>query len=249
MLVTVDIGNTSTKFALFEDAKIVEREKIRTVRDASVRDVYDATEMLRSISPKGLAISSVVREVRDTYTLLAKELWNREALFCDHKSKLNFEISYEEPADCGPDRLVAAHAAVVKFGSPVIVCDFGTATTIDLVNTGPVYCGGIIAPGIETMAQSLFRDTSRLPKIDVGAAHRVVGNSTERSIRSGIYFGYIGLADGIIGRMQAQLEKPAPVIATGGFAELIAKESEYVDESDRDLIHKGLHDIWHRENS
>ncbi|MDH3493642.1 MAG: type III pantothenate kinase [Acidobacteriota bacterium] len=245
MLLTIDIGNSATKLAFFEGGKIVRRRRFSTIRDAVLSDFADEVADLLNEDIEGVAISSVVRELRDTYEELASESLAAPVMFVDHNSDLGFSINYDPPSDCGPDRLVAAHAAVLAAGIPVVVCDFGTATTIDLVTVNG-YAGGTIAPGIETMANSLFHNTSRLPKVEIGKALKVVGNSTAGSIRSGIYFGYIGLVDGIISRMQSGLESLAPVVATGGYAELIAGESSYVDSHDPDLIHRGLHDIWQR---
>ena len=246
MLITADIGNTSTKFAFIEGGEIIDRIRIPTMREASPADILEQTKDFGGHKPKGIAVASVVRELRKTYESIGPDRFNSPVRFFDHTSQFGFSINYEPPSGCGPDRLVAAHAALLIKASPVIVCDFGTATTIDLVNDSNEYSGGIIAPGIETMANSLFESTSRLPKIEIGAAHRVVGNSTERSIRSGIYFGYLGLADGIIDRMQSQLESPARVVSTGGYAELIARESKFVNDVEPDLINHGLLDLWKR---
>lgn len=247
MLLTIDIGNSATKLAFFEGREIVRRHRFPTIREAVLSDFADIVDEISKENIEGIAVSSVVRELRETYLELATALLKSPVLFVDHTSDLGFSVNYDPPSDCGPDRLVAAHAAVLAAGKPVIVCDFGTATTIDLVSENG-YAGGTITPGIETMSNSLFRNTSRLPRMDVGKAIKVVGNSTASSIRSGVYFGYIGLVDGIIARIQSGLERVAPVVATGGYAKLIAEESEYVDSIDPDLIHRGLHDIWNRTN-
>ena len=246
IILTIDIGNSSTKFAFFDGEEIVDRRRIPTNRSSGPEEILDELNDFDRRTIAGIAIASVVRELRDTYQSLAAKHLDAPVVFFDHTADLAFSVKYEPPEACGPDRLVAAHAAVIKYGAPAIVCDFGTATTIDLVNKKHEYMGGVIAPGIKTMADSLFEKTSRLPKVGVGAAQRVVGNSTERSIRSGIYFGYLGLSDGIISRMQQQIEGPVHVIATGGDAKLIAGESEFIEDVEPDLIHLGLSDLWER---
>ncbi len=246
MLLTIDIGNSSTKLALFDSGSIIARTRFETDPAAAAADLKVELRNFVDGALEGIAISSVVRELRASYEQAGAEHFKTAPLFVDHTHDLGFEIDYKPPSDCGPDRLVAAYAAVQNAGYPVIVCDFGTATTIDLVDAENVYRGGIIAPGIETMSDSLFENTSRLPKIEVKPALKVVGDSTAGSIRSGIYYGYIGLVDGIIARMQSGLESVAPVIATGGFSELIAGGSKHVEQVEPDLIHHGLREMWER---
>lgn len=244
MLLTIDIGNTSTKFSVFNGDAIVVRKRIKTTRTDSETEISKKASELRKYKITDVAISSVVRELRTCYSLYSELLTGSLPLFADHTCNLNFEIKYEPPADCGPDRLVAAFGAVERVGLPVIVCDFGTATTIDLVNSENEYCGGIIAPGIETMSDSLFEKTSRLPKVKIEAPNHVVGNSTVESIKSGIYYGYVGLVDGIIERMQTSHDREIPVVSTGGYANLIGQDSRFVSDTEPDLIHYGLKGIW-----
>jgi type III pantothenate kinase len=244
MLLTIDIGNTSTKFAFFDGEEIAERKRIATVRDASVEDICSELELSGQEGITAVAISSVVRELRKTYEVFGRDYLEVPTIFADHTFDLGFAINYIPPGDCGPDRLVAAYAAVQELGYPVIACDFGTATTIDFVSQDKEYRGGIIAPGIETMANSLFEKTSRLPRVEVSQPESVVGASTINSIRSGVYYGYIGLVDGIIERIEKEAGVNVPVIATGGYAELISRESKYAKHFRIDLIHLGLRDIW-----
>jgi type III pantothenate kinase len=157
------------------------------------------------------------------------------------------KINYFPRENLGVDRLVAAFAAAEKYDVPCIVCDFGTATTIDVINLGSEYLGGIIAPGMQTMSEALFLKTSQLPKIKIGKPASVIGNSTERAIESGIYFGYIGLVDGIIERMSLELGEKPKVIATGGFANLIAESSEKIEIVEENLLLEGLRLIYEKQ--
>ena len=240
MILTLDIGNSSTKVVLFEENEVKMRYRFETERDVTIEDLSFELEEFVESKPEVVAISSVVREVRETYTKYFEGVGIGDVHFIDHHSELGFEIDYFPPENCGPDRLVAAYAGLINTEPPLIVCDFGTATTIDLINSEGIYKGGIIAPGIETMSEALYNQTSRLPKVEVKPALKVVGDSTEASIRSGIYYGYLGLVDGIITRMKAGIQMEVPVIATGGFAKMIANGSDHIDEVDMELIPKGL---------
>ena len=242
MILTIDIGNSSTKVLLFQQNELVIRSRFETNREIDSEELGFELEEFVENPVESVVISSVVREVRSVYTDYFQSTLDLEPLFVDHTTDLGFEIDYHPPENCGPDRLVAAYSALLTHEPPLIVCDFGTATTIDLINADRVYKGGIIAPGIETMAESLFNQTSRLPRVAVKPALKVVGDSTEASIRSGIYYGYIGLVDGIIDRMRAGIQMEVPVIATGGFAKMIADGAENIDDLKPDLILEGLRD-------
>jgi type III pantothenate kinase len=154
------------------------------------------------------------------------------------------KILYESPKDIGADRLVDAFAAVEKYGKPCIVCDFGTATTIDVVNERSEYLGGIITPGLSVLADTLFQKTSKLPKVEVKKPEKVIGNSTVTSIQSGIYHGYIGLVDGILQKMINELGEKPQIIATGGLAALIAENSDLITIVDETLMLEGLRLIY-----
>ena len=136
--------------------------------------------------------------------------------------------------------MVVAYAANETLKKPFIVCDFGTATTIDVVNEKSEFLGGIITPGPNTLGSSLYRKTSQLPKVDFEKPTSIIGNSTISSIQSGIYFGYIGLVDGIIERMIKELKETPKIISTGGFAELIAQESKFINVVEKNLMLEGL---------
>ena len=162
----------------------------------------------------------------------------------DTISILGLKINYDPPENLGIDRLVAAFAAKVKYGKPCIVCDFGTATTIDAVNSVGEFSGGIIVAGMHILADALFQKTSKLPKIKIKKAEKVIAHSTVEAINAGIYFGYIGLTDGIIKRMIGELKEKPKVIATGGLASIIADGSEFIEIFDENLMLDGLRLIY-----
>ncbi len=244
MLLAIDIGNSRTKFGVFENERLLQKFVIESIRAQSAESIFDTLKAAIPKVPQGIVISSVVKELDKTYFDLAKDFFRVEPLFIDHTLDFGFEIKYIPQEDCGSDRLIEAFAAVQKYGAPCIVCGFGTATTIDIVSEEKEYLGGIITPGIGTLASALFDKTSRLPQIELEKPKSVIGNSTEGSIRSGIYFGYIGLVDGIIKRMIAETGSNPVVVSTGGFAELIAEESEYVEIVEKNLILQGLHLLY-----
>jgi type III pantothenate kinase len=242
MLLAIDIGNTFTKFGIFYNDSLYRRTKIPTIRNQTAAEIYNS-----EIQPvHAIIISSVVPELKNVYLELSQNYYNLEPIFVDNTFDFNLKIKYFPPENLGVDRLVAAFAATEKYGVPCIVCDFGTATTIDVVNSKREFLGGIIAPGMQTMAESLSLRTSQLPKIEIGKPETVIGNSTKKSIESGIYFGYIGLVNGIIERMAIESGEMPKVVATGGFAKLIAESSAKITTVDDNLMLDGLNLIYAR---
>jgi type III pantothenate kinase len=240
MLLTIDIGNSSTKFGFFNKSKLIKKITIPTIRDETAESIYAQINDQISDRISAIVISTVVKESKNTYRILGENYFYLEPFFADHTFDFGFSVNYFPAENCGSDRLVDAFAAVRKFGSPIIVCDFGTATTIDVVNQKNEYLGGIITPGPNTLGSALFEKTSQLPKVEFEKPDNIIGNSTVSSIQSGIYFGYIGLVDGIIERMIKKLDDQPRIISTGGFAKLIAEESKYVDIIEENLMLEGL---------
>jgi type III pantothenate kinase len=168
------------------------------------------------------------------------------AIVLDSSFDFGLEIKYNPPSSVGIDRVVAATAAVHKYGKPCIVCDFGTATTIDAVNAKGEYLGGTITPGMNVFADALFEKTSKLPKVEIKKVETVIGNSTVHSIQAGIYFGYGGLVDRIIRRMIEELGEKPRIVATGGLAVLVAEGSELIETIDETLMLEGLRLIYEK---
>ena len=242
MLLAIDIGNTLTKFGVFENATLQCRKVVPTVRRQTADEIY-RPEIKNT---HAVIISSVVPELKNAYLEFSQKYYSLEPIFVDSSFDFNLTIKYNPPEKLGVDRLTAAFAATEKYGAPCVVGDFGTATTIDAVNSKREFLGGIIAPGMNTMSEALFLKTSQLPKIEIVKPESVIGNSTEKAIESGIYFGYIGLVDGIIERMIGELGEKAKVVATGGFANLIAESSVKIDVVDDNLLLEGLRLVYEK---
>lgn len=243
MLLAIDIGNTLTKFGFFENDFLARRFNFSTVRYQTSGKI---SSQIPAQSVHAVIISSVVPELKNAYLKFSRERYNLEPIFVDASFDFDLKINYYPPENLGIDRLLAAFAAIEKYGETCIVCDFGTATTIDVVNSKREYLGGIIAPGMQTMSESLFSKTSKLPQIKIEKPVSVIGDSTAEAIQSGIYFGYIGLVDGIIERMINELGENPKIVATGGFADLIAQSSAKIDVVDENLLLGSLRLIYEK---
>jgi type III pantothenate kinase len=246
MLLTIDIGNSSTKFGIFEGKNLSKRFTIPTIKGKSADDIYDSIQDEIKFQISGIIISSVVTELEDSFRDLSEKHFGQKPFFVHSGLDFGFSINYNPPESVGADRLTAAFAAVKKYGKPCIVCDFGTATNIEVVNSQNVYIGGVIAPGISTFAEALFIKTSKLPRVEIRKTEKVIENSTISCIQSGIFHGYIGLVEGIISRMTKELGEKPEVIATGGFASLMAENCSLIKILDEDLMLDGLRLIYEK---
>ena len=241
MLLTIDIGNTLTKYGVYEEDVLIYRLSVPTINTHTSEELY-SHELDQNY--RAVIISSVVPELKSVYQDFSNKYFNVEPIFVDASLDLGLKVKYVPAETLGVDRLVAAFAAVEKYGKPCIVCDFGTATTIDAVNSEGEFLGGIITPGMDTMRESLFTRTSILPLIKLRRPESVIGNSTVTSIQSGIYFGYVALVEGLIERIIAELGEQPNVVATGGFAEIIAEECKAIQTVDETLMLDGLRLIY-----
>lgn len=246
MLLAIDIGNSSTKFGVFDDENFVKQFSVPTIRTNTADEICDLIKSEINGRISFVEVSSVVSELENSYRELAEEKLNSKINFVDNKFDSGLKINYFPPENLGVDRLIAAFAAAEKYGKPIIVCDFGTATTIDAVNSKAEFLGGIIAPGMSILADALFQKTSKLPKVEIKKPESIFGNSTIASIQSGIYHGYIGLVDGILRKMMDELGENAKIIATGGLASKIAISSELIEFVDEKLMLDGLRMIYER---
>ena len=241
MLLTIDIGNTLTKYGVHENDTLIHRLTVPTVFTDTAAELYNH-ELDRNY--RAVIISSVVPELKKVYQDFSNKYCNVEPVFVSNSFDLGLKIKYVPAKTLGVDRLIAAFAAVEKYGKPCIVCDFGTATTIDAVNSGGEYLGGIIAPGMDMMRESLFTKTSVLPLIKLRKPENVIGNSTVTSIQSGIYYGYIAMVEGLIEKIIGELGEQPNVVATGGFAEIIAESCQAIQTIDETLMLDGLRLIY-----
>lgn len=240
MLVAIDIGNSSTKFGVFDGDLLVEKFQIPTVRGVSPEEFSAEIGVGIRSRPSKVLVSSVVPELRNVVSGYFKDRFGVIPLFLYHNFPFGIEINYEPPSGLGIDRLVAAFSAARFCEGDLVVCDFGTATTIDAIRGGREFLGGIITPGLNTLAESLKLRTSKLPLIEIGKPDSVIGRSTAECIKSGVFYGYIGLVEGLIGRISAEIGSKPTVIATGGFAEMIAAETKSIDRVEPDLMLRGI---------
>jgi type III pantothenate kinase len=243
MLLAIDIGNTNTKFGVFDKENLVARRTIATIRHNSAAQINQTIIGELNDNIESAIISSVVPELNETFIELCESYFKVTPVFVSHDFNFGFINRYNPPESVGIDRLITAFAGVEKYGKPLIVCGFGTATTIDAVNSNNEYLGGIITAGMNLLADSLPQRTSKLPQILLQKPAKVIGNSTVSAIQAGVYFGYIGLVDGLIRRIIDELGEKPKVIATGGLANLIAETSEMIEVVDEKLMLDGLRSL------
>ena len=240
MLLAADIGNSLIKFGVFDREILILRFSIPTVRKYKSQEIYELTKQNLQHNFTSIIISSVVTELHETFQTFSENQFNLQPVFVDNSFDFGLKINYNPPENLGVDRLINAFAATEKYGKPCIVCSFGTATTIDVISKNSEFCGGIIAPGMNTLSEALYLKTSKLPRVALEKPASVIGNSTVSSIQSGIFYGYIGLVEGILVRMFDELKEKPRVVATGGFAKLIAENCSLIETVDENLTLEGL---------
>ena len=250
MLLAVDIGNTSITFGVFDNEELCATCRIATVIHR-MADEY-AVLLLNLLRHHGLdkadikegALCSVVPPLTATFEELSQRYFNISPLVVGAGVKTGVRIRLDNPREVGADRIVDAAAAHHLYSGPVIIVDLGTATTFDAVSKEGDYLGGAIAPGITTAAEALFTRTAMLPRVELVHPKHAIGTNTITAMQSGIVFGYVGLVEGVVARIQQELGGKAKVVATGGYAELIAKETAVIDEVNPDLTLVGLRLIY-----
>jgi type III pantothenate kinase len=264
MLLVIDVGNTNTVLGVYQldsagfvtqanaQPKMIAHWRVATIKTHTVdeygvlfRNLFAIGE-IAAADVRGIVISSVVPSMDSTLREVCERYFHLKPLFVEPGVKTGMPVHYDNPAEVGADRIVNGVAAFEKYGGPCVVVDFGTATTFDAVSKKGEYLGGVICPGIGISAQALFEHTARLPLVDIRQPAKVIGTNTVASIQSGLFFGYLGLVDGIIERLLQQLGAEAKVIATGGLARLIGDQSKYIKTVDDLLTLDGLRIIWDR---
>lgn len=251
MLLTIDVGNSNITIGLYSGSEIQRIWRLQTVH-ARTGDEYGL--MMRQLIEhasfriekiEGVIVASVVPILTRTVEEFVRSHFDREPLVVGPGIKTGMPILYDPPKDVGADRIVNAVAAYKRFGTACIVVDFGTATTFDSVTERGEYAGGAIAPGIQISMEALFSRAAKLPKVDIQKPRAVVGRNTVESMQSGIYFGYAGLVDGLVRRMRAEMKAdPVRVVATGGLANVVARDSETIEAVDDALTLEGLRLIY-----
>lgn len=252
MLLVIDIGNTNIVLGLFRGKELVHHWRIGTRRDGTtdefgvlLRNLFEVVGTSPS-AVAGVIIASVVPPLQPIFEEVAQSYLNVSALVVGPGIKTGMPILYDNPREVGADRIVNAVAAYETYGGPAIVVDFGTATTFDAVSARGEYLGGVIAPGIGISAEALFERAAKLPRVDIARPKGVIGKNTVSSMQSGLFYGYVGLVDGIVRRMAKEMEREPTVIGTGGLAHLILAESETVSRIDPFLSLKGLEILYER---
>jgi len=250
MLLVIDIGNTDTTLGVFEGEELRATWHMATSIHRMV-DEYAAL-LLNLLHHRGLdasdikevALCSVVPPLIATFDELCQRYFHISPLVVGTGVKTGVRIRMDNPREVGADRIVNAAAAHHLYGGPIIITDLGTATTFDTISKEGDYLGGAIAPGIVTAAEALFTQAAMLPRVELVHPKRAIGTSTIAAMQSGIIFGYVGLIEGMVARIQQELGEKAKVVATGGCAELIAKETSVIDIVNLDLTLIGLRLIY-----
>ncbi len=246
MLLAVDIGNTATKLGVFNGDALAARLSVPTDQ-ISTPESFEAAvgDGIPSEITSAIACS-VVPQLEDPLAEYVSSRFGIPITFINATFDLGLRVKYESPDSLGPDRFVGAFAASELYGTPVCVCSFGTALTIDAVSPEKDFLGGIIAPSMALMAKALSRDTAKLPAVQIHRPDSLFGNSTVTSIRAGVYYGYIGMFEGIVSRMLDVLGSETSVVATGGAAEMVANETSLISNVEPNLVLKGLRMIGSR---
>jgi type III pantothenate kinase len=250
-LLAIKIGNSNVTIGVFQDAALRATWRAQTQTEktadeyAILLDDFFAQAGLPPNHWRGAAIVSVVPPLTTTFGELCRKHLELSPLVVTAETKIGMPIRYDNPRALGADRLVAAVAAKAQFGAPVIVIDFGTATTFNAVNRAGEFAGGAIAPGLSLASDALYRATAQLPRIDLAMPPRAIATNTVHAIQSGILLGYVGMIEGMIARMRRELGAPhARVVATGGLAQMLAPQTRAINAVEPDLILRGLKIIF-----
>jgi type III pantothenate kinase len=249
-LLVVDAGNTNIVLGVYRGEELASSWRLATARERTADEYGILARQLVGdalhASLEGAIVASVVPPLNSALKLMVQKYFDIEPMFVEPGVKTGIAIHVDNPLEVGADRIVNCAAAHHAYGGPTVIVDFGTATTFDVVTANAEFVGGVIAPGLNISAEALFSRAARLPRVDIRRPDRVIGTNTVVNMQSGIYFGYLGLVDGILARIKQEVPDLRKVVATGGLATLFAEDSEHIDEVDTDLTLRGLKIIYDR---
>ena len=246
MLLVADVGNTNTKIGVFDGSRLLVSWRLTSRREQTadeyglVIETFLQTRGIPVASIHGIAISNVVPPVQQTLEWMGEQYFGRAPFFVEPGANTRMPLLVDAPREVGADRYVDAFAAAAKYGPPLIVIDFGTATTFNCVNGRGEFIGGAIAPGIATSVEALINRAARLARVELVRPKEAIGRNTTTNLQSGAIYGYAGLVDGLVDRMRAEMGGTAQVIATGGNAGLVADVARCVERTDEHLRLEGL---------
>jgi type III pantothenate kinase len=251
LLLAIDVGNTNTVFALYRERHALGQWRISTIRERTADEYAAALTQLMAL--KGYSqgdvgaavISSVVPQALTPLKSMCHEFFSCTARVVGDDLGVTIPVVVENPREVGADRLVNAVAAHSRYHGPLIVVDFGTATTFDVIDEEGRYCGGVIATGINLSLEALHRAAAKLPRVAVERPDRVIGTSTVSAMQSGVFWGYVSMIEGIVTRIRAEFGAEMKVIATGGLAGLFAGATDAIEHVDRDLTMAGLVELYY----
>ena len=252
MLLVIDVGNTNMVLGVYKDTELLDHWRISTDRQRTtdeygvlIRELFYLND-LRADDINAIIISSVVPPVVPTLERMCQRYFGLSPLLIGPGVKTGMDIRYDNPREVGADRIVNAVAAYEKYGGPVIIVDFGTATTFCAVDAKGVYLGGSICPGIGISTEALVQRTAKLPRIELKRTDSVICRNTIESMQAGVFYGFVGQVEGIVSRMRRELDMSARVVATGGLAVVIAPATKTIDVVEPMLTLEGLGIIYER---
>ena len=248
MLLAIDVGNTQTVFGLFEGETLAEQFRIGTVRSHTADELSVVLRAFVDLDAlDGIVLCSSVPPLVREYEAFAERWAGADLLVVGPGVSTGIAIRYDDPREVGPDRIANAVAARERHGAPAVVVDFGTSTNFDIVNAAGDFAGGVLAPGVEISMDALFARAARLPRVPFVAPERVISQTTVAALQSGLVYGFAGQVDAIVDRIREELGATnAPVVATGGLADLIAPHSRTITAVDAELTLHGLRLVWQR---
>ncbi|OGB67008.1 MAG: hypothetical protein A2Y94_10265 [Caldithrix sp. RBG_13_44_9] len=250
MILTIDIGNTQIEIGVFRNEQLFKSWRVASGTDRTedeymnYLDYFFRISELRMQDLQGVGLASVVPNKTFIFEKMCDKYWGIKPVVVSHELKLGLKILYSDPAMVGADRICNAVASYHRYHQAVVVVDLGTATTFDVVNSKAEYLGGIISPGIETTAWALYQRAAKLPKISLNFPEKVIGQTTEQSMQSGIMLGTIKLVDGLLEEIINELGEKPRIIATGGLGRIIQPRTRYIEEYFPHLVLEGLYQVY-----